>query len=411
MGRVLNRLSDVAVRAKKRPGYVADGGNLYLRVAPGGTKGWIFRFSMGGRTRDAGLGSYPTVSLMKAREEAERCRRLVAQGIDPIQARERERASARAAAAKAVTFDQCAQSFVASQELGWRNSKTGANLRTTLKTYAYPVFGELSVQAIDTGLVLKVLEPIWGEKPATATRLRASIERILNWAKARGHRTGENPAAWRGHLDQILAARARVQPVEHHRALPYDDIPEFMKQVRACDGISARALELMILTASRVGEVLGARWDEFDLRAKLWTIPKERMKSGKEHRVPMAPRALAIVQEMAESRLNDFVFPGARQNRPLSDIGIRVLVRELHEGVITRHGFRSSFRDWAAERTSFPNHVVEMALAHAVSDAVEAAYRRGDLLEKRRKLMEAWAAYCERLSAQIVLLKRDGDAL
>jgi integrase len=404
MARVLNRLSDVAVRAKKRPGYVADGGNLYLRVAPGGTKGWIFRFSMGGRTRDAGLGPYPTVSLVKAREEAEKCRRLVASGIDPIQARKEERQIARANAAKGVTFEECAKSFISTHAPSWKD-KTRDDFRRVVNTYAGPVLGELPVQAIDTGLVMKVLEPIWAERVATASRLRANIENILNWAKARGYRSGENPAQWRGHLDQLLPAPARVQPVEHHRALPYGDIPAFMGQLRAREGASARALELIILTASRISEVLGAHREEFDLRAKLWIIPRERMKSGREHRVPMAPRALAIVQEMAELRLSEFVFPGAKQGRPLSDFGIRVLVRELHEGVITRHGFRSSFRDWAAERTSFPNHVVEMALAHAVSDAVEAAYRRGDLLEKRRKLMEAWAAYCERKPGEVVHLK------
>jgi integrase len=407
MARVLNRLSDVAVRAKKQPGYVADGGNLYLRVAPGGTKGWIFRFSMGGRTRDAGLGPYPAVSLVKAREEAERCRRLVAQGVDPIQARDEARAKARAAAAKAITFDQCAQSFIASQELGWRSPKTSALLRATLKTYASPVLGSLPVQAIDTGLILKVLEPIWGEKTATAAKLRTSIERILNWAKARGHRAGENPAAWRGHLDQLLPAQTKVRRVQHHPALPYQEAQAFMEQVRARDGIAARALEFTILTASRIGESLGARWEEFDLRQRMWVIPPARMKTGKEHRVPLSARAVAIVQEMAQISLNEFVFPGMKQGRPLSDMAVRRLVAELRSG-ITRHGFRSTFRDWAAESTSFPNHVVEMALAHVVSDAVEAAYRRGDLFEKRRRLMEQWAAFCGRspATAEIVSLRR-----
>jgi integrase len=349
------------------------------------------------------------VTLVKAREDAARLRRLVAAGIDPIQARNEERQAARANAAKGMTFEECAKSFISSHAPSWKD-KTREDFRRVVNTYAGPVLGELPVQAIDTGLVMKVLEPIWAEKTATASQVRANIENVLNWAKARGYRSGENPAQWRGHLDQLLPAPARVQPVEHHRALPYGDIPTFMGQVRARDGISARALELLILTAIRIGEALGARWDEIDLRAKLWTIPKERMKSGKEHRVPMAPRALAIVQEMAELRFNEFVFPGAKQGRPLSDSGIRGLVRELHEAVITRHGFRSSFRDWAAETTGFPNHVVEMALAHAVSDAVEAAYRRGDLLEKRRELMEAWAAYCERTSAEIVPLKRGGSA-
>ena len=405
MGRMLNRLSDVAVRAKKRPGYVADGGNLYLRVAPGGSKSWIFRFAMGGKTRDAGLGPYPIVSLVKAREESEKCRRLVAAGIDPIQARSEQSESARIQSAKATTFEQCARSFIASHELGWKD-RYSAQWRSSLKTYVYPIMGALPVQAIDTGLVMKVLEPIWAVKPGTASRVRASIESVLNSAKARGYRTGENPAQWRGHLDHLLPARSKVRRVQHYPALPFGKMPAFMEQVRACDDIAARALEFTVLTASRIGEALGARWEEMDLDARLWIIPAARMKSGKEHRVPMAPRVIAIVEKMAETRLNEFVFPGAKQGRPLSDAGVRKLVRALHEGV-TRHGFRSSFRDWAAETTSFPNHVVEMALAHAVSDAVEAAYRRGDLLEKRRALMEVWDEYCGRPAAgEVVVLER-----
>jgi integrase len=275
-----------------------------------------------------------------------------------------------------------------------------------LNTYVCPVFGGLPVQAIDTGLVLKVLEPIWADKTETANRVRASIESILNWAKARGYRSGENPAAWRGHLDQLLPARSKVQPVQHHPALAHAEIPTFMRQLRALEGIAPRALEFTILTAVRSGEALGARWEEMDLAGRLWVIPPQRMKSNKEHRVPLAPRVMAIVREMADIRMSDFVFPGRKQGRPISDMATRSLVGELREG-ITTHGFRSTFRDWAAESTGFPNHVLEMALAHSVADAVEAAYRRGDLLEKRRKLMEAWAAYCERpASADVVVLKQ-----
>jgi integrase len=303
-----------------------------------------------------------------------------------------------------MTFEQCARSFIASHELGWKSDKTRRQWRTTLNTYVYPVLGALPVQAIDTGLVLKVLEPVWTQKPTMASHVRANIESVLNWAKARGYRSGENPAAWRGHLDHLLPASSKVRRVQHHTALPYAEIPPFMEQVRARDGITPRALEFTILTASRIGEALGARWGEVDLEARLWIIPPERMKSGKEHRVPMAPRVVAIVEEMAASRLSEFVFPGVKQGRPLSDMGARTLVPELHEGV-TRHGFRSTFRDWAAETTGFPNHVVEMALAHAIGDAVEAAYRRGDLLEKRRALMQAWAAFCERTSAEVVPMK------
>jgi integrase len=407
MVRALNRLSDVAVRAKKRPGYFADGGNLYLRVAPGGTKGWMFRFTMGGKTRDAGLGSYPTVSLVRAREEADRCRRLLAEGLDPIVARTEQRQAARLKAAKARTFGECAREFIAARELGWRNNKTSLLLHASLKRYVYPTLGPLPVQAIDTGLVMKVLEPLWGETPTTASRLRGSIEAVLNAAKARGYRSGENPAAWRGHLDQLLPARSKVRRVRHHAALAYGEVPGFMELIRAREGMSPRALELMILTATRTSEAIGAHWDEIDLKNLTWTIKAERMKSGRAHRVPLSPRAVAILEEMAKVRVNAFVFPGMKQGRPLSDMGVRVLLRELRPG-ITKHGFRSSFRDWAAETTSFPNHVVEMALAHAIADGTEAAYRRGDLFEKRRKLMEAWASYCERKSAEVLPLQRRG---
>ena len=407
MARVLNRLSDVAVRAKKRPGYCADGGNLYLRVAPGGAKGWIFRCTIAGRTRDAGLGSYPTVSLVKAREQAESYRRLVAAGVDPIQARDEHRQAARIKAATARTFEHCAGSFIASHELGWRSETTGTLWRSTLATHVFPIMGALPVEQIDTALVLRVLQPIWGEKPATASRVRAIIERILNWAKARGYRSGENPALWRGHLDHLLPAPFKVRSVRHHPALAYSELPAFMEQIRARDGLAPRALEFLVLTASRRGEALGALWHEIDLKDRTWTIKGDRMKSGREHRVPLSPRAVAILGEMAKLRLNEFVFPGMKQGRPLSDMGVRILLRELRPE-ITKHGFRSTFRDWAAETTSFPNHVVEMALAHSVSDAVEAAYRRGNLLEKRRKLMEAWAAFCARTpnSAKVLVLER-----
>ena len=406
-GRLLNRLSDVAIRAKKRPGYCADGGNLYLRVAPGGAKGWIFRFTVAGRTRDAGLGSYPTVTLVKAREEAGKCRRLLAAGLDPIDARREERQAARLKAAKTKTFEECAREFISARELGWRSAKTSPLLHASLKRYVYPTLGPLPVQAIDTDLVMKVLEPIWGEKPTTASRLRGSIEAVLNAARARGYRSGENPAAWRGHLDQLLPRRSKVRRIRHHAALSYWEVPSFMERIRAREGMSARALELMILTATRTSEAFGARWDEVDLKHRTWTIKAERMKSGRPHRIPLSERAISILEEMAEIQVNEFVFPGMKQGRPLSDMGARILLSELRPGV-TKHGFRSSFRDWAAETTSFPNHVLEMALAHAVPDAVEAAYRRGDLFEKRRKLMEAWAEYCARkpMSADVVPLRQ-----
>jgi len=407
MARVLHGLSDIAVRAKKRPGYVADGGNLYLRVAPGGSKQWMFRFALRGRTRDAGLGPYPTISLVQARQEAERLRRLVATGIDPIEARNEEREAARVAAAKAVTFEACAREFIASHEQGWRGPSTAKLWCAALATHVYPVFGNEPVGNVDTTLVLRSLQPIWAETPTMAGRVRSMIESVLDSAKARGLRDGQNPAQWRGHLDHLLPSRRKVRRVHHHPALPFAEIPAFMAELRARDDLPARLLEFLILTASRSGEGRSARWDEFDVEQTMWVIPPERMKGGREHKVPLSPRAVIILEQTARLRLSDFVFPGQSESRPISGISLRRLLHKLRPGV-TVHGFRSSFRDWAAETTNFPNHVVEMALAHAVSDAVEAAYRRGDLFEKRRKLMEAWAQYCQRksASAEVVPLQR-----
>jgi len=419
MARTLHRLSATKVATVRTPGYIADGGNLYLRVVvgvkaqnkePTVSKGWIFRFAIAGRTRDAGLGSYPTVSLARAREEAERCRRLVASGIDPIEARNEEREAALAAAAKATTFEQCAKTFVESHEAGWRNDKHRAQWTSTLKTYAYPVFGSLPVGAVDTTLVMKALEPIWVAKPETAGRVRGRIERILDWAKVRGYREGENPARLRGHLDNLLPKKSKVHKVKHHAALRYQDIGAFMAALRGETSISARALAFLILTATRSGETLEAKWDEVDLDNRVWIIPAERMKAHKEHRVPLGPRALAILIDMKEIKLNDYIFPGAKPGCPLSNMAFAMLLRRKGYPNITAHGFRSSFRDWAAERTSFPREVAEMALAHKIPDAVEAAYRRGDLFEKRRKLMEGWGAYCGRMPepANVTPMRRTG---
>jgi integrase len=405
--RNIHRLSAVKVVSLKRPGYYADGGNLYLRIAPGGTKGWIFRFTIQGRTRDAGLGTFPAVSLGRAREEAQRWRELVAAGADPIEARKEKREAALIAAARAVTFEQSAHAFIESHEAGWKCDKHRFEWRSTLARYAHPVIGPLPVQAVDTALVLKVLEPIWTKKPETASRVRGRIEAVLNWAKVRGYREGENPAQWRGHLDQLLPGKRKVRQVTHHAAMPYRDIGTLMAKLRSDVTPSARLLEFLILTATRVSETLGARWDEVDFGQRMWTISAGRMKAGREHRVPLSVRAIAILKHMAEFRRNEFVFPGAKQGRPLTRNVLVTLFQRL-ELKVTSHGFRSSFRDWAAEATNFPREAAELALAHAVGDSVERAYQRGDLLEKRRKLMEAWAAYCGRNSspANVVPLQR-----
>jgi integrase len=307
-----------------------------------------------------------------------------------------------------VTFEACAREFIASHERGWRGPRTAKLWRAALAAHVYPVLGHEPVGDVDTSLVLRSLQPIWTETPVMAGRVRAMIESVLDSAKARGLRDGQNPAQWRGHLDHLLPSRRKIRREQHHPALPFAEIPVFMTELRATEPhLSARLLELLILTASRSGEARGARWDEIDFHQAMWVIPPERMKGGREHRVPLSPRAVVILKQVSEVRLSEFVFPGKSTGRPISKIGMQRLLRKLRPGV-TVHGFRSTFRDWAAETTDFPNHVVEMALAHAVSDAVEAAYRRGDLFEKRRSLMEAWAQHCQRKPAlaEVVPLQR-----
>src|SRR5215510_380939 len=313
--RTLHRLSPTKVAGAKTPGYLADGGNLYLRVAIGAkaankkptvSKGWIFRFTIAGKTRDAGLGGYPTISLAKARQDAERCRRLVAAGIDPIEARNAERQAAFITAAKAITFEQCAQAFIAGHEAGWRNEKHRQQWTNTLKTYAYPVLGTLPVVAVDTALVMKVLEPIWVTKPETAGRVRGRIERVLDWAKVSGYRDGENPARLRGHLDNLLPKKSKVHKVQHHAALPYSDVGSFLAKLQEQTSISARALAFLILTATRTSETLDAVWDEIDLDRRIWVIPAERMKADKEHRVPLSRFAISLLKEMKDIRLSAY---------------------------------------------------------------------------------------------------------
>lgn len=394
MAREIGRLSAVAIRNQSKPGLHSDGGGLYLQVTAAGVKTWIYRFMLAGRRRDMGLGALHTVSLAEAREEARRCRHLVRQGIDPIEDRRATRLAAEAAAVKAMTFKECAQAYIKAHESGWRNDKHIAQWTSTLTTYAYPIIGALPVAAVDTGLVMKVLEPIWATKTETASRVRGRMEAILDWATVRKYRIGENPARWKAHLDHLLPARGKVQKGCHHSALPYDEIETFLKSLRAQEGTAPRALEFAILTAARTGEVIGAKWQEVDMKKGLWTIPADRMKSGKEHRVPLSKPALTLLKNMEKVRDGDFVFPGGKARRPLSNMALLVTLRRMKRTDITVHGFRSTFRDWAAERTNFSRELAEMALAHTVGDKVEAAYRRGDMFEKRVKLMEAWAKYC-----------------
>jgi integrase len=395
--RTLSRLSVGEVKKlSKVPGRHADGGGLYLQVSPAGVASWTYRYQIDGRERFAGLGPLHAVSLKEAREKAAVFRKLRhgEECRDPLEERRARRLAAAAANAKTMTFAECAERYIAAKRPGWKNPKHAAQWPSTLQTYVYPIFGDLPVQAVDVGLVMRVIEPIWNEKPETASRVRGRIESVLGWATTRGYRDGANPARWKDHLEHQLSERSKVRAVKHHAALPYAEIAEFMAELRQQEGIPARALEFAILTAARTFEALGCPWSEIDFKARLWTIPAERMKAERDHRVPLSARSLSILEGMQALKESEFVFPGIKPGLSLSDMSMLMTLRRMGRGDLTVHGFRSTFRDWAAERTGFPAEVAEMALAHAVGDKVEAAYRRGDLFEKRRQLSEAWARFC-----------------
>jgi integrase len=397
MAREIGRLTALKVEKAKEPGMYADGGGLYLRVTPQGTKNWVLRYMLDRTPHWMGLGPLQLYGLGEARARALDARRKRHEGIDPIEARRALRAKLRLDAAKAITFKQCAENYIASHEAGWRNAKHKYQWNATLASYAYPVIGALPVQAVDTALVLKVIEAIWTAKNETASRVRQRIENILDFAKARGWRNGENPARWRGHLDHLLPARSRVRAIEHHAALPYAELPAFVGRLQERQAVAARALEFLVLTAARTGEVIGARWSEIDLLAKTWTVPASRMKAHREHRVPLSPRALTVLNAMQlaqQNDANDYVFPGAKVGIPLSNLAMIMLLRRMNRGEITVHGFRATFKTWASERTSFQNELVEASLAHNIGGKVEQAYMRGDMFEKRRRLMQAWATFC-----------------
>lgn len=347
-----------------------------------------------------GLGPLHTITLAEARAKALELRKARLAGIDPLGAK---RAAAQAnaeAAGRAITFRKVADFYIAAHAAGWRNTKHAGQWRATLETYAYPHFGELAVSKVGTDHVLVALEPIWREKPETASRVRGRIEAVLDYAKVREWRSGENPARWRGHLDHLLPARSKVAKVEHHAALPWREVGAFVAELRKREAMAARALEFAILTAARTGEVLGATWGEVDLAAAVWTVPAGRMKARREHRVPLSARALGLLGQLAKMRtpgaVEEPVFPGAKAGQSLSNMAMLVLLRRMERGDLTAHGFRSTFRDWVGEATSYPADVAEAALAHTIQDKTVAAYARGDLFDKRRALMTAWAEHCAR---------------
>jgi integrase len=414
MPRKARELSALAVSKIKAEGRHAVGGvdGLHLRVA-GGSRSWVLRLVVGVRTdskgksvvhrRDIGLGSYPEVSLAEAREKAREQRKLVRDGVDPIEERKAAKARAKLEEAKVKTFEECATAYIDANRAGWKNEKHIQQWQNTLATYVFPKIGQFPVASIDTGMVLSVLQqkvevaggtaPLWRGKTETASRLRGRLESILDWAAFRGYREGENPARWKGHLEHELPARNKVQKVAHHPALPYSEIGAFMVELRQRQGVAVRALEFAILTAARSGEVRGATWSEIDLHGRIWTVPANRMKAGKEHRVPLSKEAVRLLKALPRIDGSDYVFPAPRGGQ-LSDMALTAVLRRMGRGDLTQHGFRSTFRDWAGETTSYPREVCEHALAHKLADGVEAAYQRGDLLEKRTHLMADWARYC-----------------
>lgn len=406
MARSQNKLSPLVVKNLKQKGLYADGGGLYLRVGEAGNKSWIFRFRRHGRLRDMGLGALHTITLAEARAKAVDCRKLLLAGLDPLDAKKAELTQAKLAAVKGTTFESCAKAYIDAHKASWKQERHAAQWDQALAKHAYAIIGKQPVDAVDTDMVLKVLEPIWKDKTETAKRLRGRIECILDWAKVKGYRQGENPARWRGHLDNLLASPTKLIHVEHFAALPYAKVGDFMKALDKQEGMGAIALKLVILTAARSNEVLGATWDEIDFKSKVWTVPASRMKAGKkEHRVPLTEPVMAILKDLKQERediegKNDpcpYVFPNAKGDGTLSNAVMMALLKRMNRRDITVHGFRSTFRDWAAENTEYPDEVVEMALAHTIQNKVKAAYLRTDLFEKRRKLMEEWANHCARL--------------
>ncbi len=399
----IEKLSALKVARLSKPGYYGDGGGLYLQVSPKGSKSWIFRFERQGRERHMGLGPLHTVSLVEARERARQARLCLLDGVDPIEKKNKVIATLRVEQARDLDFDSCAEKYIEAHEAGWRNAKHRQQWENSLRVHASPHVGKINVRQIDTPLVLKILEPIWRTKTETASRIRERIERILSWAKIRGYREGDNPAAWRGHLDEMLPKPAKVKKVKHHAALPFSEVGDFFVAVRKQLGTSARAMEFAILTACRTNEVIGAQWDEVDFDGQVWTIPAERMKANRPHRVPLVPATLTILKGQ-QGADKVFVFPGGKLGQPLSNMAMLTLLRRMDHDDITVHGFRSTFRDWAAESTDHPREVAEMALAHTVGSEVENAYRRSDLFDKRRQLMTEWALFCKALNGD------DGDS-
>ncbi len=401
MGKRQTELGALAVSQIRRRGINFVGGvaGLAINVTKSGGRSWILRYQVAGKRRDKGLGGYPDVSLADAKEAARAVRAKIAQGVDPIEDGRALRSKMIASQVSAITFSEAASQYITTHEGGWRNIKHAQQWRNTIQQYAGPVIGKILIREIGLPQILKVLEPIWHTKTETASRLRGRIESVLDWSIARGYRTESNPARWKGLLDTLLPAPGKIAKTDHHRALPYADVPSFMTTLAGQQGVGARALEFTILTACRSGEVRGAKWDEIDIKNRVWTVPANRMKAGKEHRIPLSDAALSIIKTQKESAFCEYVFPSSHGSKksdfegmPLSDMTLSAVLRRM-KVLAVPHGFRSTFRDWCAEQTDYPREVAEMALAHAIGNKVEAAYRRGDLFDKRKQLMQNWANF------------------
>ncbi len=421
----MGRLTAKGVEKKTTPGYHGDGGGLTLQITKAGVKSWLYRYMINGKARWMGLGPVHSVSLAEARQKAAEARKLVVEGIDPLEAKDQRRLEAEVAKARLVTFDQCASAYIQAHRAAWKNAKHADQWVNTIATYVSPIIGTLPVDQVDTGLVVKVLtqaddqgRQLWQVKNETATRVRGRIESILGWATTSGYRSGDNPARWRGHLENLLASISRTQRVKNHPSLEWRRTGAFVQDLRSREGVAAKAVEFAILTASRSGEVRGARWSEIDLHAKVWTVPAERMKAKREHEVPLSTAALALLKEMPRIDGTDLIFPGVK-GQPLSDMSLTSVIRRMNATTqtwvdkngdpITVHGFRSTFRMWAAESTNYPRDVAEHALAHQLPDAVERAYQRGTLFNKRAAMMNDWAKFCGMASgegAEVVPINR-----
>ena len=404
--KVKKELTAVEVNRLRIPGLHFIGGvaGLALQVTSLGARSWILRVMVGGKRREMGLGGFPDVTMAGAKEAARAARLKIKEGIDPIEAGKAKRSALHAARAASKTFSEAAAAYIAAMEVEWTNDKHASQWRNTLATYAEPVIGNIFVREIEQSHVMRVLEPIWLTKTETATRLRGRIENILDWARVRGYRIGENPARWRGHLDMLLPTPGKVQKVVHHPALPFDELGKFMAALRKQEGMGARALQFAILTAARSGEVRGATWGEVDLTDATWTIPADRMKAKREHRAALNEEAVKLLKSLPRSA--DLIFPNNKDDK-LSDMTLTAVLKRMNRSDITAHGFRSTFRDWCSERTNYPRDVAEMALAHAIGDKVEAAYRRGDMFEKRRLMMRDWGKFSGQIqvAANVVSIK------